>query len=66
MTRGKIIYIDKDCKVYSTVEFNGDMYPEGNADEVLEKFEAGFFATYSRYENFVERFKKNIMVILKS
>lgn len=58
MTRGKIIYIDKDCKVYSTVEFNGDMYPDGNADEILDKFESGFFATYNRYENFVERFNK--------
>ncbi len=58
MTRGKIIYIDKDCNVYSTVQFNGDMYPDGNADEVIEKFEAGFFTTYSRYENFVERFNK--------
>lgn len=42
MTRGKIIYIDKDCKVYSTVEFNGDMYPDGNADDILDKFESGF------------------------
>ncbi len=58
MTRGKIIYIDKDCKVYSTVEFNGDMYPDGNADEILDKFKSGFFATYNRYENFVERFNK--------
>jgi hypothetical protein len=58
MTRGKIIFIDKDCKVYSTVEFNGEMYPGGYADEVLEKFEAGFFETYYRYENFVERFNK--------
>ena len=58
MTRGKIIYIDKDCKVYSTVEFNGDMYPEGNADEVIKKFEAGFFSTYSRFEHFVENFNK--------
>lgn len=58
MTRGKIIYIDKDCKSYTTVEFNGDMYPDGNADEIMDKFEAGFFTTYSRYENFVERFNK--------
>ena len=58
MTRGKIVYIDKDCKVYSTVEFNGDMYPGGNADDILDKFESGFFATYNRYENFVERFNK--------
>ena len=26
MTRGKIIYIDKECKAYTTIEFNGDMY----------------------------------------
>ena len=58
MTRGKIIFIDKDCKVYSTVEFNGDMYPDGNAEEILEKFETGLFVTYSRYENFVEHFNK--------
>ena len=31
MTRGKIIYIDKDGKVYSSVEFNGDMYPDGTS-----------------------------------
>ena len=58
MTRGKIIYIDKDGNVYSSVEFNGDMYPDGNADEILYKFEAGYFATYNRYENFVEHFNK--------
>ena len=32
MTRGKIIYIDRNDKIYTTVEFNGDMYPDGNAD----------------------------------
>lgn len=58
MTRGKIIFIDKDYKAYSTIELNGDMYPEGNADEVLDKFEAGFFSSYSKYEKFVERFNK--------
>ena len=42
MTRGKIIYIDKNNMAYSTIEFNGDMYPNGNADEVLEMFEAGY------------------------
>ena len=26
MTRGKIIYIDRDGKIFSPVEFNGDMY----------------------------------------
>ena len=33
MTRGKLIYIDKDFGVFSTIEFNGDMYPDGNYEE---------------------------------
>ena len=59
MTRGKIIYIDRDGKVSSSVEFNGDMYPDGNADRILEMFEAGFFTNYNNYENFVIRFNKS-------
>ena len=59
MTRGKIIYIDRDGKVFSSVEFNGDMYPDGNADRILELFEAGYFTSYNSYENFVVRFNKS-------
>ena len=59
MTRGKIIYIDRDGKVFSSVEFNGDMYPDGNADRILEMFEAGLFANYSNYESFVIRFNNS-------
>ena len=59
MTRGKIIYIDRDGKVFSSVEFNGDMYPDGNADRILEMFEAGYFTNYDNYENFVVRFNKS-------
>ena len=59
MTRGKIIYIDRDGKVFSSVEFNGDMYPDGNADGILEMFEVGFFTNYKNYENFVIRFNKS-------
>lgn len=58
MTRGKIIYIDKDCKVFSTIEFNGDMYPDGNANSVIEKFETGYFTSFNNYNNFVMRFNK--------
>ncbi len=58
MTRGKIIYIDKECKAYSSIGFNGDMYPDGNAKELLDKFETGFFTTYDKYEKFVERFNE--------
>ena len=59
MTRGKIIYIDRDGKIFSSVEFNGDMYPDGNADGILEMFEAGLFSNYSNYESFVIRFNKS-------
>ena len=59
MTRGKIIYIDRDGKIFSSVEFNGDMYPDGNADRILEMFEAGLFSNYSNYESFVIRFNKS-------
>lgn len=58
MTRGKIIFIDADGKMYCTTEFNGDMYPEGKANEVLEKFEEGYFNSYQNFEHFVERFNK--------
>lgn len=59
MTRGKIIYIDKECKAYTSIEFNGDMYPDGNADRILEMFEAGYFSNYNNYERFVKRFNKS-------
>ena len=59
MARGKIIYIDRDGKVFSSVEFNGDMYPDGNANRILEMFEAGFFTSYNNYESFVIRFNKS-------
>lgn len=59
MTRGKIVYIDKDCKVFSTIEFNGDMYPDGNASNVIEKFETGFFTSFNNYKTFVVRFNKS-------
>ena len=58
MTRGKIIFIDRDEKIYSSVEFNGDMFPDGYAERILEMFEGGFFTNYNNYENFVIRFNK--------
>lgn len=59
MTRGKIIYIDRDGRVFSSVEFNGDMYPDGNDDRILELFETGYFTNFNSYENFVTRFNKS-------
>ena len=43
MTRGKIIYIDRDGKIFSSVEFNGDMYPDGNADRFWRCSKRVFF-----------------------
>ena len=59
MTRGKIIFIDRSGKVFSSVEFNGDMYPDGNADRILEMFEAGLFTDYKKYESFVIQLNKS-------
>lgn len=59
MTRGKIIYIDKDDRGYTSVEFNGDMYPDGNANRILEMFEVGYFTNYNNYERFVIGFNKS-------
>ena len=58
MTRGIIIFVDKDDKAYSSVEFNGDMNPDGNAREILKKFDVGHFSAYRNYEDFVIRFNK--------
>ena len=58
MTRGKIVYIDKDNKVYSTVEFNGDMHPDGIAAKILLQFEAGYFKSYNKFESFASRLNK--------
>ena len=49
MTRGKIIYLDSDQKAYSTIEFNGDMYPEGHGDEIIERFEENYFTSFTVY-----------------
>ncbi len=57
MTRGKIIYITENMQVYSTIEFNGDMYPfeGGHGEEIIEYFlKQGFRDIYS-YQTYVKR-----------
>lgn len=56
MTRGRIIYISSDLNIYKTCEFNGDMYPEGNASEIIGRFEEGYFDSYQDFERFVHDF----------
>lgn len=58
MTRGKILFIDDDGNLYSSTEFNGDMYPEGNGGEVIERFKEGYFEDYNHYIRFIELFNK--------
>lgn len=58
MTRGKIVYIDKGSIVHSSCEFNGDMYPEGRGDQILEKFHEGYFTDVDEYRKYVERFNR--------
>lgn len=61
MTRGKIIFIGKDRKVYTTTEFNGDMYPDedkGYGREIVEHFQNGGFSDLYEYKRFVRKFDK--------
>lgn len=58
MTRGKILFIDGDSRLHCSTEFNGDMYPEGNGGEVIEKFQEGYFFDCSHYNRFIELFNK--------
>lgn len=56
MTRGKIIFIDKDNVGYCSCEFNGDMHPEHKGDQIIEIFHTGYFKNFDDYEEYVERF----------
>lgn len=61
MTRGKIIFIDKNGKIYNTTEFNGDMYPDkdsGYGREIVEYFQNGRFSDLCDFERFVRAFDK--------
>lgn len=59
MTRGKFVFIDKDRRIYSTVEFNGDLYPnqkKGYGREIVNHFQYGGFKDVYAFERFVVRF----------
>jgi hypothetical protein len=61
MTRGKIIYIDKDMMVYSTLDFNGDMYPDedmGYGREVVDAFRNRRLSSADRFTSFVVDFDR--------
>jgi hypothetical protein len=59
MTRGKIMFVDNDRRIYSTVEFNGDLYPDKNKGygrEIVNHFKYGGFKDIYAFERFVIRF----------
>ena len=56
MTRGHLYFINCGDHALQTLEFNGDMYPSGNADEIIEKFTSGGLTEESSFWKFVERF----------
>ena len=58
MTRGKIIYINDDSKVYTTCEFNGDMHPHRYGEDILKHFQNGLFQDYKSYDEFIGKFNR--------
>ena len=58
MARGEIIFIDSDRKIYSTVEFNGNLYPDNNGygREIVNHFQYGGLKNIYAFERFVIRF----------
>ncbi len=46
------MFIDEMGRHYQTLEFNGDMYPEGRGGTVIEKYEDGGIQSYRDYERF--------------
>jgi hypothetical protein len=62
MSRGKMMFIDNDRRIYSTVEFNGDLYPDkskGYGMEIVNHFKYGGFKDIYAFERFVIRFDNN-------
>ena len=53
MTRGQIVLITNDG-LYTSAEFNGDMYYEGYGEQVIEGLEK--VKSYEEYKQFVEEF----------
>lgn len=58
MTRGKIVFTDEKGRYYQTLEFNGDMYPSGHGETIIEKYEDGGIRSYDDYERFAVSFDR--------
>lgn len=58
MTRGKIVFINTDDSMYSTREFNGDMHPYRNGQDVIEHFQYGKIQDKESFTRYTDRFIK--------
>lgn len=59
MTRGRMILLGVDDKIYKTMEFNGDMYTQGHGDEIIREFEDGHLQDIDSFSSYVRRFARN-------
>lgn len=59
MTRGRIILLGTDDKVYKTVEFNGDMYVKGHGYEIIQEFEEGHLQDIDSFNSYVTRLDRH-------
>lgn len=59
MTRGRILFIDRNVILYESLEFNGDMYTNmecGNGRRVIQEYYDGGINTEEEYRKFVAWF----------
>ena len=62
MTRGILIYIDEDMQLHSTIEFNGNMFPnkiQGHGDKIIAYFALCEKWDTEEFYDFVEEFDEN-------
>lgn len=53
MTRGKLVLLGEENQIYITEEFNGDMYPKGHGEEIIQIFERGDLQSKKAFYNYV-------------
>lgn len=57
MTKGKIIFID-DIYTFISTEFNGDMMPDRNGEDIINEFKNHCLDTDENYKHFINKFNK--------
>lgn len=60
MTRGKIFLIGSGKKLYTSIEFNGDMYIEnGHGEDIIEWYKKNGIPSFDGFEQFVKTFNED-------